>query len=149
MEALTDELEGKTFELFKKIQGMGGAVAGIENGFFDKEIKQFAYEELIRMESGEKVVVDVNKYTVVEPLKIDIRKIDPKEEERQGEKLKKLRQERNNENDKSSLKRIEEAAKDGINLVPSLLEAGKAYATIGEMCDSLRKVYGDFKATTF
>jgi methylmalonyl-CoA mutase N-terminal domain/subunit len=149
VEALTDELEGKTFELFKKIQGMGGAVAGIENGFFDKEIKQFAYEELIRMESGEKVVVDVNKYTVVEPLKIDIRKIDPKEEERQGEKLKKLRQERNNENDKSSLKRIEEAAKDGINLVPSLLEAGKAYATIGEMCDSLRKVYGDFKATTF
>jgi len=148
VEALTDELEERATELFDKVEAMGGAIPAIEQGFQQREIAVSAYEKQRKIDSGEKVVVGVNKYATDEPLTIEVRKVDPEEERRQVEKVKKLKQERDNEKVKVCLKQVKAAAEEGINTVPSILEAVKAYATVGEICDTLRGVWGEFKPVT-
>jgi len=147
IEALTDELEAQATEIFDKVQAMGGAIAALEQGFQQREIAKSAYERLKKVESGETVVVGVNKYVVDEPLPIEIRKVDTEEEHRQVEKLKKLRRERDNKKVDASLKVVQKAAEDGVNMVPSILDAVKTYATLGEICGILRSVWGEFKPT--
>ncbi len=146
IEWLTDELEKRATEIFDKVQSMGGAIVAIEQGFQQREIARSAYEEQKRVESGERVVVGVNKYVVDEPITIEVRKVDPEEERKQVKKVKKLRKERDNEKVRVCLKQVKEAAEEGVNLVPCLLDAVKVYATIGEICDTLRGVYGEHKA---
>jgi methylmalonyl-CoA mutase N-terminal domain/subunit len=146
IESLTDKLEEKATEIFDKVQSMGGAVAAIEQGFQQREIAHSAYEKQKQIESGETVLVGVNKYVVNEPVTIEVRKVDPEEERRQVEKVKKLRRERDNEKVKKSLEQLREAANDGVNLVPCLLGVVKTYATLGEVCDTLRGVYGEYKS---
>ncbi|MFH1382178.1 MAG: methylmalonyl-CoA mutase family protein [Chloroflexota bacterium] len=147
IESLTDELEAKAMELFEKIEDIGGAAPAIEQGFQQMEIARAAYEKQRRIESGERIVVGVNKYVTDEPLRIEIRKVDPKEERRQVEKVKKLRKERDNAAVKAGLKQLKEAAKEGVNMVPVLVEVVKTYATVGEMCDTLRGVWGEYRAS--
>lgn len=145
VEWLTEELEKRATELLSQVEEMGGAVVAIEEGFFEKEIARSAYETLRRVQSGESVTVGVNKYVVDEPVKIEIRKVDQKEQDRQIEKLRKLKKERENDKVKVSLDRLRHAAEEETNLVPFLIDAVKTYATLGEICDILRRVYGEYK----
>jgi len=149
VEALTDELEERATKLFKQVEALGGAVAGIEQGFQEKQIAREAYEHLKQVKSGEKVVVGVNKYQMDETLSLKLMKVDPKEEERQIEKVKRLRKERDNKKVDIALKEVKEAAIEGVNLVPPILTAVKGYATIGEICDVLRGVYGEYKRLAY
>ncbi|MFH1382137.1 MAG: methylmalonyl-CoA mutase family protein [Chloroflexota bacterium] len=147
VESLTDAVEEKAMELFQKVEDMGGAIPAIEQGFQSREIARSAYEKLRQVESGERVWVGVNKYVSSEKLKIEIRKVDPKEEQRQVVKVRKLRKERDNAAVKAALKQLKGAAKEGVNLIPVLVDVVKTYATVGEICDTLRGVYGEYKAT--
>ncbi|MFH1383328.1 MAG: methylmalonyl-CoA mutase family protein [Chloroflexota bacterium] len=145
VEALTDELEARAGELFQKVEDMGGAIPALEQGFQQMEIARSAYEKQLEIETGERVVVGINKYVTDEPLKIQIMKVDPEEERRQVEKVKKLRRQRDNAAVKAGLKQLKEAAQEGVNMVPVLVDVVKTYATIGEMCDTLRSVWGEYK----
>jgi methylmalonyl-CoA mutase N-terminal domain/subunit len=145
VEALTDELEDKALELLKKVEEMGGAIAAIENGFMEAEIGKSAYKDLREVESGERARIGVNKYQVEEPISIEIMKVDITEEEKQIEKLKRLKKERDNDRVNHDLQAIEEAAQDKVNLVPPILNAVKSYATIGEICGVLREIFGDYQ----
>jgi methylmalonyl-CoA mutase N-terminal domain/subunit len=149
LEALTDELEEKAINLFDQLEALGGAMAGIEQGFQEEQIAREAYEQLKRVKSGDRVVVGVNKYQMDETLSFKLTKADPEEEKRQIEKVKRLRKERDNKKVETALKEVKEAAIEGVNLVPSILAAAKAYATIGEICDVLRRVYGEYKIPAY
>ena len=146
LESLTDELEERATGLYEQVQSTGGAIAAVESGFYEREVAKSAYDTTKQKESGDKIVVGVNQYVMDEPRKIQIRRIDPATEQRQVEKIKKLRSERNNEQVKAALARIKEAAQEGVNLVPTMIEAAKVYATLGEMNGVLREVYGEHKA---
>lgn len=145
VEALTDEIEDRVTELFNKVQSMGGAIAAIEQGFMVREIGRSAYRQLKEIESGERVVVGLNKYQEDEPVQLQIWKADAEEEERQIQKLKRLRKERDNGKVASSLRQLKEAAREGINLVEPIIPVVKAYATIGEICGTLKDVFGEYR----
>lgn len=145
VEALTDELEEGAIELFNKVQEMGGAIVAIESGFMQRQILESAYQFLKQVESGERIVVGVNKFRVEEPTTLKLTKVDTTVEERQIAKLRKLRKERDNDKVRTTLKELKQAAIEGVNLVPPCIAAVKAYATIGEMCDVLRDVWGEYK----
>jgi methylmalonyl-CoA mutase N-terminal domain/subunit len=149
VEALTDELEKRAIQLFNKVQEKGGAIAAIESGFIQKQILESAYQFLTEVESGERVVVGLNKFQVEEPTSIKLMKVDEKVEERQIGKLRKVREERDNREVQTSLKELKEAAIEGVNLVAPCMAAVEAYATIGEMCDVLRGVWGEYRTPTF
>lgn len=149
VEALTDELEERAIELFNKVQEMGGAIPAIESGFMQSQIMQSAYQFLKEVESGERIVVGVNKFQVDEPTTIKLMKLDETVEQRQIEKLKKLKKERDNSKVQKTLKELKEAAIEGVNLVLPCMAAVKAYATIGEMCGVLRELWGEYRAPTF
>jgi methylmalonyl-CoA mutase N-terminal domain/subunit len=149
VEALTDELEEKSTKLFEKVEELGGAVACIERGFQERRIAEEAYNQLKQIKSGDRVVVGVNKFQVDEKVPIQIMKVDPKEEERQIEKVKRLKKERNNKEVEITLKELYEAARGEVNLVLPILSAVKAYATIGEICDVLRSLYGEHKPSAY
>ncbi|MFH1381626.1 MAG: methylmalonyl-CoA mutase family protein [Chloroflexota bacterium] len=146
VESLTDSLEEKAQELFDKVQSMGGAIIAIEQGFFQSEIARSSYEKVRQIESGERIWVGVNKYVTDEPLTINLRKVDAAEERRQVAKVKRLKKERDNAAVKVALKQLKEAARAGVNVVPVLIDAVKTYATVGEMCDTLRSVWGSYKS---
>jgi methylmalonyl-CoA mutase N-terminal domain/subunit len=149
VEALTDELEEKATRLFKKVESLGGAVAGIEQGYQEKQIAMEAYAQLRRVESGDRVVVGVNQFKTDEPLTIQLMKVDPEEEERQIGKVRRLRKERDNEKVQISLRELKQAAEEGVNLTPYFLAAVKIYATVGEIFDTLRSVYGEYRRPTY
>lgn len=146
VEALTDELEERAWKLFDKVQEMGGAIPAIETGFMQRQIVEAAYQDMRRVESGERIIVGVNMYRTSEPPPIKLVKLDETAEERQVAKLKKLRKERDNDKVKIALKELKEAAIEGVNMVPPCIAAVKAYATLGEMCGVLRGVYGEYRA---
>ncbi len=147
VETLTDELEEKATQLFEQVEAMGGAIAAIERGFIQREIAKSAYEDLRQVESGGKVRVGVNIFQVDEPTPIKLMRVDPSDEERQIQKVRRLRKERGNDRVESNLKELEQTALEGINLVPPILAAVRSYATIGEICDVLRGVFGEYKET--
>jgi methylmalonyl-CoA mutase N-terminal domain/subunit len=149
VEALTDEIENKVISLFNQVQSMGGAVMAIEGGFMVKEIAKSAYSQLKEVESGERVVVGVNRYQENEPIRFNAWQVDPKEEERQIQKLKKLRAERDNAQVKRTLKQLKQAAEEGVNLVEPLIPVVNSYATIGEMCYTLKEVFGEYKESIY
>jgi len=145
VEALTDELEEKAMTLFEKVQAMGGAIASIEQGFQIREIARSALKHQQQVESGERVMIGVNKYRGNEAVHLEVRRPDEKDVERQIERLNKLRKERDNDEVKIALNGLKEAAREGANLVLPALATVKAYATIGEMCDVLRDVWGEYE----
>jgi methylmalonyl-CoA mutase N-terminal domain/subunit len=148
VEALTDEIEERAVELFNKVQEMGGAIPAIESGFMQSQIMQSAYQFLKQVESGERIVIGVNKFQVEEPATSKLMKVDETVEQRQIERLNKLRKERDNSKVQKALKELKEAAIEGVNLVLPCMGAVKAYATVGEMCDVLREVWGEYRAPT-
>jgi len=145
IEWLTDEIEKEAFEYIAKIDQMGGALAAIESGYVAREIMDSAYKYQKEIDSGERVLVGLNKYTIEEEIKPPLLRPDPEVERLQKERLAALKRKRDNKKVRESLEKLRIAAMDNVNMMPPIIEAVKAYATIGEMCDVLREVFGEYK----
>ncbi|GFN35195.1 acyl-CoA mutase large subunit family protein [Tepidimicrobium xylanilyticum] len=145
IESLTDRIEEEAMNYIKKIDELGGAPKAIEKGYIQKEIQNAAYKYQMEVESGERIVVGVNKFQIEEEHHKDILKVDPEVERLQREKLRALREERNNQQVENKLKELKDAANTDKNLMPYILEAVKAYATLGEICGVLREVFGEYE----
>ncbi len=151
VEALTNETERKALEYIKRIEEMGhgsileGVFAGIESGFFQREIAQAAYEYQKQVESGEQIIVGVNKYVMPQDERVNILRVDPEVQRRQIERLNRVRAERDNRAVKRALERLEEATRNKENTMPYILEAVKAYASVGEIMEVLKKVHGAYR----
>jgi methylmalonyl-CoA mutase N-terminal domain/subunit len=147
LETLTGELEAEACEYFERIDRMGGMVAAIEQGYPQKEIAESAYRFQQAVERGEKVVVGVNEHVVEERTPIPTLYIDEAAAEQQLARLHALRRERSHEAVTSSLEALRRAAAGTENTMPRILDAVRAQATIGEMCDALRDVWGEWVET--
>ncbi len=145
VESLTAEVEAAAWKLIEKIDAMGGSVAAIEQGFMQDEIAKSAYKYQLQIENGEKIIVGVNKFHTEEKNTIPVFRVDELVQTLQVEKLKLLRQKRDNDKVAASLKSIHEKAVTGENLMPVVLEAVENYCTLGEIADELRKVFGEYK----
>ncbi len=145
VENLTNEMEKRAMEYFQKLDDMGGAIPAIEKGFFQKEIADSAYEYQKEVDEKRRILVGVNDYTTEEKQPIKVLRVDPKVEEEQVASLHKLKRERDNKKVNEMLEKLHYAAERDENLMPIIIDAVKAYATIGEICDVLRKIYGEFK----
>ncbi len=145
IETLTNQVEKAAMEYISKIESMGGAVRAIEEGFQQMEIQDSAYNYQMEIESGERVVIGVNKYQIEEKASLNLLKVDPVVEENQKNKLKVLKEQRNQSDVDRTLARLKNAAGGSDNLMPHILEAVRAYATLGEICDVLREVFGEYQ----
>jgi methylmalonyl-CoA mutase N-terminal domain/subunit len=145
VESLTNEVEQKAWELVNKIDAMGGSVSAIEAGFMQEEIAHSAYEYQRNIESGDKIIVGVNKFTINKEEPIPGFKIDDNIRTMQSEKLRKLRAKRETQKAERCLDQIAAAAKNGSNLMPFVIEAVENNCTLGEIADVLRKVFGEHK----
>ncbi|MEW5983592.1 MAG: methylmalonyl-CoA mutase family protein [Acidobacteriota bacterium] len=145
VEKLTQEMEQGADEYFDTIDRMGGMVAAIEAGFPQREIAESAYRFQQAVERREKIIVGVNDYVVDEPNPVPILYIDEAAAERQIGKLRRLRESRSNERVRAALEGLKRAAEGEANTMPPLIEAARAYATVGEMCDALRDVWGEYE----
>jgi methylmalonyl-CoA mutase, N-terminal domain len=146
IESLTDELEERARELIARVDEMGGAVAAVEQGFVQREIDEAAFAYTQQVESGERVIVGVNKYEEHEPEPIELHRIDPEAERRQLERTARVRAERDSEAAETALARVREAAQGPENLLPVLRKALAARCTIGEICNVLREEFGTHDA---
>ena len=143
VEDLTNRLEAEALELIDKVDKMGGAMAAVEKNFFADEIAKSSYEYQKMIESDEKIVIGVNKFSETEDIHPDLLELDRTIEERQSAKLKALRAERDNAKVQSILDTISETAKSGGALMPLFIEGAENLATMGEMADALRKIFGE------
>ncbi|HVY54911.1 MAG TPA: methylmalonyl-CoA mutase family protein, partial [Thermodesulfobacteriota bacterium] len=145
METLTDRMENDAFEYIGKIDGLGGIVKAIEAGYPQKEIADAAYKYQRELDAGIKTIVGVNKYASEQDMTIPTLKIEDAVETAQSDKLRELKRRRNNKAVQSKLRNIVTAARRGDNLMPSIIEAVSEYATLGEICDIFREVYGVYR----
>ncbi len=145
MENLTNQIENEAMEYINTIDDLGGAPKAIEKGYIQKEIQNSAYRHQMEVESLEKIVVGVNKFQTEETEKKELLKVDPEVEKNQKEKLIALKGERDNEAVENTLEILREKANTDENLMPYILEAVKAYATLGEICNVLRDVFGEYQ----
>jgi len=149
VESLTDELESKAVEYINRIDGMGGAVSAIESGYQQREIHEAAFRYQQDIEKKEQIIVGVNDFGVEEDNPGELLKVDHELERRQKEKLSSLRLRRPDGETRLALKAIVGAARDGANLMPFILDAVRVYATLGEISDAMRDVFGEHKPATF
>jgi len=149
VERLTLETERACYEYFDKIDAMGGMVAAIEKGYPQKEIHDAAYAYQRAIERKEKIIVGVNDFVVEENRPIEIFLIDESVARHQRQKLEQLRKQRDNGRVQATLEALSSAASTDQNLMPYILECVRAYATLGEMCDVLRRVFGTYEEPAF
>jgi methylmalonyl-CoA mutase N-terminal domain/subunit len=147
LEALTNEVESGARAYIEKIDAMGGMVAAIERGYPQREIAEASYRYQMAVDRKEKIIVGVNEYAGEES-PIDILRIDEAVAQRQEERLRRLRAERSGEEVRRRLDAVKRAAEGSDNLMSHLYEAAKAYATLGEICDALRVVFGTYQEAT-
>ncbi len=146
VEWLTDEMEQKAFEYFDKIERAGGLLEAVKTGFIQREIAETAYRYQQEMEKGERVVVGVNKYQVEEKMSIHTLKINEEAQRRQVERIHKVRQTRDKGKVERSLEELRKTFEDSqANAMYPMIRAVRAYATLGEIMDVGRKVFGDYK----
>lgn len=146
VEAMTNAIEAEAKEYIRKIDEMGGAVEAIDKGYIQKEIQDSAYAWQMAVESGEKTIVGVNKFTMEEPPVEGLLKVDSSAGEFQKNKLAKVKAERDNAKVQEELKKLEVAAADEeVNLMPVILDCVRVYCSLGEICGVLRKVFGEYK----
>ncbi len=145
IERLTQEIEDKANEYIQKIDEMGGAVKAIEAGYIQREIADSAYQFQMEVEKEERIIVGVNRFRQEEPPLKDVLRISPDVETYQIEKLKKVKTQRDESRVTQTLARLKEAAQGTENLVPLIIEAVKAYATLGEISGTLREVFGEYR----
>lgn len=146
IEYLTNKIEEEVFKYLEKIEAIGGAVTGIEKGYFQKELAESAYRYQKKIDNGERIVIGVNKYRDDKEQDIAIFRVDDEVADRQIKKLEELRKTRDNAAVKKALIKLEDAARRNDNLAETMIEAVSVYATIGEICDVLRNVYGKYEA---
>jgi methylmalonyl-CoA mutase, N-terminal domain len=146
IEALTDELEARAWELIERIDELGGAVAAIEQGFVQEEIEQAAFRWQQEVEAGDRVIVGVNRFTEGEEEAIELHRLDPEAERRQLERTARVRAERNAEDAERTLAAVRETARGDGNLLVPMREALRARVTIGEICNTLRDEFGMYDA---
>jgi methylmalonyl-CoA mutase N-terminal domain/subunit len=145
VETLTNEMESACLDYFSRIDAMGGMVPAIERGYPQREIQESSYKYIKAVENKEKIIVGVNDFAVEEEPPVDILLIDEEVARRQCDRLKKLRAERNNALVEKNLSALKKAAEGADNLMPPLLDCIRSYATLGEMCDALREVFGEYQ----
>ncbi|MGH9545625.1 MAG: methylmalonyl-CoA mutase family protein, partial [Terriglobales bacterium] len=145
IEALTNEIETRANDYLGKIEALGGMIKALERGYVQQEIQNAAYEYQQRVDREEAVVVGVNRFAVDEEKPIPIQRIDESQERKQVERLRALRARRNSVVWQASIGHIEAAARSGENLMPRILAAVEAEATVGEISDTMRKVFGEYK----
>jgi len=145
IEKLTNEIEKQASEYIEKIDNLGGVSYAIEKGFIQQEIQNSAYKYQKNIEENSQVVVGVNKFKIKEGAPKGLLRVNPKVGRQQVEKLAKLKSERNNGKVKGNLELLKKAANTEINLMPIILECVKSYATLGEICDVLRNIFGEYK----
>jgi methylmalonyl-CoA mutase N-terminal domain/subunit len=145
VEQLTNEVEEKAWQLIEKIDAMGGSVSAIEQGFIQNEIARSAYEYQRKIETGEKIIVGVNKFQLQGEAAIPVFRIDDSIRDQQIQKIKTLKETRNKKKADLCLEAIRQKAVDEENLMPAVIEAVENYCTLGEIADVLRKIYGEYK----
>ncbi len=145
VEALTDQIEKEALEYISKVDSLGGMASAIENGYVQSEIQKSSYQFTKEMEAGERIVVGVNKFQIKEGEPKDLLKIDMKVQDEQIKFLNKIRSERNNEEVNAKLAELKKAAEGDANLMPYIIDAVKVYASIGEICNTMRDVFGEYK----
>ena len=145
VETLTNQLEAAAQGYLDEIDAMGGTLAAIENGFQQRQIQESAYRVQQEVERGDRIVVGVNRFRDEETTTPPIQRIDPEGERRQVEGLRRVRAERDPAAWQAALSRLEDAARGGDNLLPAMIEAVKAYATVGEISDRLRVAWGEHR----
>ena len=146
LESLTDEMERRSYEYFDRIESLGGVLPAIKDGFFQKEIADTAYKYQKEIERGERVVVGVNKYTIKEQSPLNTLKVDVAAQERQIRRLKELKARRDDSRVKTALDNLRRTLEnDKANCIVPILNAVQEYATLGEITDVGRQVFGDWK----
>ena len=145
VEYLTNKTEKAVYDYFGRIDSLGGVIPALEAGFFHREIADSAYRYQQEVDSKKRIVVGVNEYAMGEPIMIPILEMDKEGERRQLERLSRLRRERDNEKVSIKLKALRQAAQGNENLMPYIFEAVSAYATLGEVCGVLRKVFSEYR----
>jgi methylmalonyl-CoA mutase N-terminal domain/subunit len=145
VEYLTDEMEKRALEYIRRIDQMGGIIRAVEEGYPQKEIGESAYRYQREVEEGERLIVGVNAFQSDKADPISILKIEDRVAEEQIARLKKVRAERNPAAVKRALAKVEAACRGSDNLMPPVLEAVKSYATLGEISDVFRKVWGQYR----
>ena len=148
IEQLTDSMEEQATELMTRIDEAGGVVACIENGFISRQIESAAYAYQQEIEHRERIIVGVNAFESQEKDRIPVLKIDPAIEERQIQSLAAVKAERDTARTTQTLTRLTTAARNGDNLMEPILAAVREYATLGEICDILRSVFGEYRDAT-
>jgi len=145
IEELTDKIEAAATDYIRRIDEMGGALQAIEAGFVQGEIQRSAFEYQRAVESGEQVIVGVNRFQVTEARKIPIFRVNPEIEREQVLRIRALRSERDSVAWKRSIERLEAAARSSENLMPRIMAAAEAMATVGEISNTLRGVFGEYR----
>ncbi len=149
VENLTDKIEAEIDAYIKKIDAMGGTLTAIEQGYIQKEIQNSSYRFQKEIESTERVYVGINKYTMEEAPPTNLLRVDMKVGEIEAQKLKKLRAERDQAKWKKALDHLRETSQTNENVMPAVIEAVKALATVGEICDVWREIYGEYRPKEF
>jgi methylmalonyl-CoA mutase N-terminal domain/subunit len=148
VEAWTDEIEKRACDYIEKIDALGGALRAIEQGYIQREIQESAYRWQLAVDRGDKVVVGVNQFQTGEALTLDRMRVDPAVGEFQAARLQALRQRRKGDAVSAALSRLESGARGDDNLMPLILDAVEEYATLGEICGVMRRVFGEYQAPT-
>jgi methylmalonyl-CoA mutase, N-terminal domain len=146
IEALTDELEQRALELIEHVEELGGSVEAIERGFIQREIEEAAFRYSNEVESGERVIVGVNRYEEDESEAIELHRLDPESERRQLERTARVRAEREAGAAERALGEVRRIARSDENLLPAMREALRAHCTVGEICEVLREEFGTYDA---
>jgi methylmalonyl-CoA mutase, N-terminal domain len=148
VEHLTNELERQAYEYFDRIEKLGGVVAAIKENFFQREIAEASFQYQSEVESKQRIVVGVNRYQLDDEQQLEILKVAPELEGEQIERVQSLRARRDSATVEQALARLkEDASKDGPNLMEPIIDAARAYVTMGEMCDAFRDVWGTWRET--
>jgi methylmalonyl-CoA mutase N-terminal domain/subunit len=145
VEALTNRMEKEADQYFEKIEKLGGVIPAIERGFFQREIAEAAYRYQHEIDTRRRTVVGLNEYVALEPLTIPLLQMDPEGERRQLERLARVCRERDNMAVEERLSALRDAAQGTANLMPYILDAVRAYCTLGEICGVLREVFGEYR----
>lgn len=146
IEALTDQIEQEVWRYIEKIDEMGGAVSAVEQGFMQQEIHRAALETQRRIESGEEAVIGMNRYQIEQETEPQLLRVDPSVEKQQLAQLSELKANRNLLEMEEKLNSLKKAARSTDNLMPHIIDAVKAYCTVGEICYALREVFGEYRA---
>ena len=145
LEWLTNEMERRTYAMFNEINSFGGVIKAIEAGYFQREIAESAFRYQREIDRQQRIIVGVNEYVADQPIAIPILEFDPDGERRQIARLQALRRDRDNERVGATLNALRDAAKGTANMMPFILDAVKAYATLQEITDVLRQVFGVYQ----